>query len=76
MSTIKDPCGFLIGKDLPPSLIKAQERERVEENLASSFHQVGDCPKEITQVKLLTNFTTPLPHPLHATKDYLDKERR
>jgi hypothetical protein len=64
-------------KNHPSSLIEAQERAcEIEENLASSFHQVEDCPKEVTQVNLLTNFTTPPPNPPHATKDYLDKERR
>jgi hypothetical protein len=77
MSTIKDPCGFMIGENHPSTLIEAQERAcEIEENLASSFHQDEDFLEEVTQINQVTNFITSPPDFLHVTKAYLHKEKR
>jgi hypothetical protein len=77
MSPINDPCGFLIGKNCPSTLIEAHEREcEVEENVAFSFHQNEDCLEEISQINQVASFITSPPDTFHVTKAYLCKEKR
>jgi hypothetical protein len=74
MSTMKDPCGVLIGRH-PTTLFEAQERAcEIEENITSSLMQEEDCLEETFQINQIDDFV--LPDPPHNIRTYLQKNER
>lgn len=73
MSTMKDPCGILIGRR-PTTLFEAQERAcEIEENITSSLIQEEECLKETLQINQIDDFVS-LDFPLNV-RTYLQEER-
>jgi hypothetical protein len=73
MLTMKDPCGFLIGKGCPTTLFEAQERVcDIEDNITSSLIQEEHCLEETFQINQIDDFV--LPYPPRNIRTYIQKE--
>jgi hypothetical protein len=74
MSTMRHPCGFLIGQGCPTTLFEAQERVcEIEENIDLSLCQDEDCLEEIIYINQVSDLV--LPDPPHNVRTYLQRER-